>query len=310
MGIVRNQANTLRRGRVGQDTFYISRGRQIVRQAQNNSNYGETASRSYFQQRRRVMWGNLVNIYKVLQPVLQKAYETKKQNQSYYNKFMQLNMQGEQPCLMKAQAEEGCCVPSEYVISQGSLRSIQQGFQLYDFDGTELYCLTTDVKISSGTYNEMKVKEFSEMIINLNSDFQNGDAIGFVIITVDGLAVVQSASRPRCRLYYAEFTLDIDNDTDYVSDTPFENLVIQDTVTLSMMLSPFEFIPADSEDFYMSVIHVRKDQGKLYTSTQHLDGGPSGIYDEYATAGTWVRECIQSYGVDGTAPLRPGIETI
>lgn len=310
MGIVRNQANTLRRGRVGQDTFYISRGRQIVRQAQNNSNYGETASRSFAQQRRRVMWGNLVNMYKVLQPVLQKAYETKQQNQSYYNKFMQLNMHSEQPCLTKAQVEEGCCVPSDLIISKGSLRSIQQGFQLYDFDGTELYCLTTDIKISSGTYNSMTIKEFSEMIINSNSDFQNGDAIGFVILTVDGIATTQESSRPRCRMHYLEFTLDIDNNTDHVSDTPFDNAVIYDAVGMTMMLSPFGLIPPNSEDFYMSILHVRKDAGRILTSTQSLDGGPWGIYDEYAGSSAWIRKCILSYGVDVVAPLRPGIEPI
>lgn len=310
MGIVRNQANTLRRGRVGQDTFYISRGRQIVRQAQNNSNYGETASRSFAQQRRRIQWGNLVNMYKVLQPVLQKAYETKKQNQSFYNRFMQLNMSGDIPCLTKTQADEGCCVADSYVISQGSLRTIEQGFQLHDFDGTELYCLTTDVKLSSGTYNEMTVKAFSEMIIQYNSDFQTGDAIGFVILSQDGFFTPQSQARPRCRLYYAEFTLDVDDSTNLVGDTPFENVVIQDSVTLGMMLSPWNFIPAGSEDFVMSVLHVRKDSGRILTSTQKLDVGPWSYLDDYVGNATWIRQCILSYGVDVVAPLRPGIEQL
>lgn len=306
MGIVRNQANTLRRGRVGQDTFYISRGRQIVRQAQNNSNYGETASRSAFQQRRRIQWGNLVNMYKVLQPVLQKAYETKKQNQSFYNRFMQLNMNGSRPCLTKTQADEGCCVADSYVISQGSLRTIQQGFQLYDFDGAELYCLTTDVKLSSGTYNEMTVKAFSEMVIQYNSDFQNGDAIGFVIISQDGLFTPQHSARPRCRLHYVEFTLDVDDSTNLVGDTPFDNIVIQDSVTLGMMLSPWEFLTPDDENFVMSVIHVRKDSGRILTSTQKLDIGPWTVVDDYAFDGSWIMECMRSYGVDVVAPLRPG----
>lgn len=310
MGIVRNQANTLRRGRVGQDTFYISRGRQIVRQAQNNSNYGETASRSFFQQRRRVQWGNLVNMYKVLQPILQKAYETKKQSQSYYNRFMQLNMTDNRPCLTKTQAIEGCSVADAYVISQGSLRPINYGFQLHDFDGTELYCLTTDVKVASNTYNNMTVKEFSEMIIENNSDFQNGDAFGFVIITQEGLYTPQHSARPRCRLHYLEFTLDIDNTTDHVDDTPFENVILYDSVTGGMLLSPWEFLEPSEEDFVMALIHVRKDSGRILTSTQKLDIGPWTVVDDYANLGIWIKECIQSYGVDGVAPLRPGIQPI
>lgn len=310
MGIVRNQANTLRRGKVGQDTFYISRGRQIVRQAQNNSNYGESASRSYFQQSRRIQWGNLVNMYKVLQPVVQKAYETKKQNQSYYNRFMQLNMHGTRPCLTKTQADEGCCVADSYIIAQGSLRTIEYGFQLYDFGEEELYCLTTDVKIASGTYNSMTVKEFSEMIINRNSDFQNGDAIGFVIVSQDGLFTPQNLARPRCRLYYAEFTLDVDDSTTRVEDTPFDSIVLYDTVTNSLMLSPWMYLPAGSEDFVMALIHVRKENGRLLTSTQKFDIGPWSVVDDYTGTASWIRECCESYGVDGVAPLRPGIEPI
>lgn len=310
MGIVRNQANTLRRGRVGQDTFYISRGRQIVRQAQNNSNYGETASRSYFQQRRRIQWGNLVNMYKVLQPVLQKAYETKKQNQSFYNRFMQLNMNGNRPCLTKTQADEGCSVADSYVISQGSLRTIEYGFQLYDFGDAEKYCLTTDVKIASEEYNELSVKEFSEMIIDRNSDFQNGDAIGFVIVSQDGLFSPQHSARPRCRLHYAEFTLNVDDDTTHLDETPFENVVLFDTVTNSMMLSPWGFLSAGDEDFVMAVIHVRKDSGRILTSTQALNIGPWTVVDDYAMSAVWIRECVATYGVDVVAPLRPGVEPI
>lgn len=310
MGIVRNQANTLRRGKVGQDTYYISRGRQIVRQAQNNSNYGESASRSYFQQRRRVQWGNLVNMYKVLQPVLQKAYETKKQNQSYYNRFMQLNMNNDRPSLTKTQADEGCSVADSYIISQGSLRTIEYGFQLYDFGESELYCLTTDVKVTSGTYNDMTVKAFSEMIIEYNSDFQNGDAIGFVMISQDGLFGTQELARPRCRLHYAEFTLDVDDSTTHVGDTPFENVVIYDTVTNCMMLSPWGFLSAGEEDFVMAVIHIRQDSGRILTSTQRLDIGPWPYVDEYAGNAGWIRKCMLSYGLDVVAPLRPGFEPV
>lgn len=39
MALIRNAANKVRRGVVGQDTFYYTGGRQIVRQAKNNSNY-------------------------------------------------------------------------------------------------------------------------------------------------------------------------------------------------------------------------------------------------------------------------------
>jgi hypothetical protein len=249
-------------------------------------------------------------MYKVLQPVLQKAYETKKQNQSFYNRFMQLNMTGEHPCLNKTQADEGCCVADTYVISQGSLRTIEYGFQLYDFGEEELYCLTTDIQIVSGTYNSMTVKEFSEMIIERNSDFQNGDAIGFVILAQTGFSPVQNQARPRCRLYYAEFTLDVDDSTTLVEDTPFESVFIFDTVTNSMMLSPWMFIPAGSEDFVMALIHVRKDAGRILTSTQKFDVGPWSFLDDYAGNATWIRQCILSYGVDVVAPLRPGVESI
>ncbi|MGX8697838.1 MAG: hypothetical protein ACSW8D_15775, partial [Prevotella sp.] len=158
MAIVRNQANSLRKGRVGQDTFYVSRGRQIVRQGRNNSNYGDTATRSQAMQYRRSRWGNLVNCYKALQPVLQKAYETKKPNQSFYNRFMQLNMTGKTPALTKVMCEQGFCVGDFYTIAQGSLPSVGGSVITIEQSGVELNALPLDLLLSTHISNETLVK--------------------------------------------------------------------------------------------------------------------------------------------------------
>ena len=52
------------KGGAGGYTFYVRGGEQVIRQRKNNSNYGETASRTYAQMIRRIRWGNLVNVFK------------------------------------------------------------------------------------------------------------------------------------------------------------------------------------------------------------------------------------------------------
>lgn len=124
MALVRNAANTLRKGRIGETTYYTSKGRQIARQALNNSNYGESARRSIAQQTRRVKWANLVNFYKLCAAWMPKAFENKKAGQTDYNKFMQLNTNAARVALTRDQAINGGAVVDALAITQGTLPSV------------------------------------------------------------------------------------------------------------------------------------------------------------------------------------------
>ena len=305
MAIVRNQANTLRKGRVGQDTFYVSRGRQIVRQGRNNSNYGDTATRSQAMQYRRSRWGNLVNCYKALQPVLQKAYETKKPNQSFYNRFMQLNMTGKTPALTKVMCEQGFCVGDFYTIAQGSLPSVGGSVILVEQSGVELNALPLDLILTTHISNETLVKDLSAEIIANNPDFENGDALGFVAVVQEGIEATQASSEPRLRLYYSEFVLNTDStNTDTIAETPWENQVLYDATSGKNVLFPYD--RTGVVDYVgLACIHVKQQGGQLKVSTEKLDWGSSAFMEDFSENAAWSTECMESYGVDADVPLDP-----
>lgn len=305
MAIVRNQANTLRKGRVGQDTFYVSRGRQIVRQGRNNSNYGDTATRSQAMQYRRSRWGNLVNCYKALQPVLQKAYETKKPNQSFYNRFMQLNMTGKTPALTKSMCEQGFCVGDFYTIAQGSLPSVGGSVITAEISGVELNVLPLDLLLTTHISNETLVKDLSAEIIEKNPDFENGDALGFVAVVQEGIEATQASSEPRLRLYYSEFVLNTDStNTDAIAETPWENQVVYDAASGKNVLFPYD--RTGVVDYVgLACIHVKQQGGQLKVSTEKLDWGSVAFMEDFSENAAWSTECMESYGVDADVPLDP-----
>lgn len=84
-----------------------------------------TNPRTQSQMAHRARWANCVNMYRVNQSWLKYAFETKKSNQSEYNKFMSLNAANSPIFLTKQEAAAGACVVAPYVIMQGSLPSIE-----------------------------------------------------------------------------------------------------------------------------------------------------------------------------------------
>lgn len=160
-------------GRLGQDVYY--------------SVYGETRSRTLAaevsnprtqaQMSQRVRWANCVNIYRANQSWQKNAYETAKRNQSDYNKFMSLNVAGSNIYLTKQQAAAGACVVSPYIMSQGSLPSIEctpttGGWQ------TNIYLPSSFVLSASTT-----VGEFATALLPLNPALREGDQLSFIRLT-------------------------------------------------------------------------------------------------------------------------------
>ena len=81
--------------------------------------------RTNSQMEQRTRWANLVNFYRANAGWMKFAYETKKQNQSEYNKFMSLNVPSARIYLPKSIASQGGCVVDAYQMTQGSLASVE-----------------------------------------------------------------------------------------------------------------------------------------------------------------------------------------
>lgn len=282
-------SNQRRVGRVGDTTYYVRDGEQIARQSRNNSNYGETASRSEAQQLRRVKWANLVNFYRACQFWMPKAFESVKQGQTMYNKFMQLNINESRVALTKDMAQSGCCCPELYQVAKGSFPQIQLSAGDATFDNKSSIVVTQAI---SGTTT---VGDLAADIISNNEEVIEGDNLAFVFF----YSSRDAQDYPYLRSVYKEITLNTSSTVLVSSIIPVD--VIGKTSDGFLGITP----QTGQWDFtQFTVIRTRKENGKLRVSSAFVGVAPVSFIGDFITA-DWYDECIASYGVDENVPLDP-----
>lgn len=284
MGIVRNPANTMRRGRVGETTYYISGGQQIARQALNGSNFGESARRSDAQQKRRVLWANLVNFYKASRGWMPKAFETKKRNQSDYNKFIQLNINSTKIALTKSEAEAGACVVSNFLVSQGSLPSI-------DISKVGDKWLTNIAAGSLVISGATTVGEFSEALLAANANIRRGMQLSFVSYQQS----VDPMGTPRVISRCYEVTID-----------PSNTVMLFDSFPAFCAEVTNGFLGTSDNISIGGFAYILSEQttSGLIVSTQQLVSNNGELVSRYSGTAQ-LRLSIDSYGVDNEVVLSP-----
>lgn len=284
MAIIRNAANTIMRGRVGETTYYVSLGRQVARQRLNNSNYGKDARRTEAQQVRRVKWANLINFYRASKKWMPRAYETTKKGQTDYNRFMQINIPTSTISLTKQLASSGACVVEPYLISQGSIPSI--GVEKFS-DGWITNLMLGNLE----TTDNMSVKDFSLALVNNNKQVRLGMQLSFVsyMQTVDTIGV----PRITCTLY--EVTLS-DTNTAMLSDyLPAFCRSVNDGylgTSNAIVTGAFAYILSSN------------DNGRIQVSTQRLINNNTELITNYSSKQSATKS-IDSYGIDTEYVLSP-----
>lgn len=133
--------------------------------------------RTESQMTQRVKWSNLVNLYRANRNWMKYAYETKKQTQSEYNKFMSLNVSSSPIYLPKQVAGAGGCVVAPYQITQGSLPSIEM-VETDDWWQTNII-LPDDTQWQPS----WTVAQFTQMVLPLNPGIREGDQLSFIRMT-------------------------------------------------------------------------------------------------------------------------------
>lgn len=284
MGIIRNAANRKIRGRIGDTTYYVSLDRQIARQALNSSNYGESARRTEAQQSRRVKWSNLVNFYKLSKRWMPKAFESKKKGQSDYNRFMSINLPYSTVALTRDEALQGACVVEPFIVSQGSLPTIEV-VKDGDYYKTNIVC---EIDIQDG---DTQVNHFAAEIIAKNTFIEEGMQLSFVSYQ----QFTNSAGVPQCTCAFYEVTLDLNNTnplSDYMPffccNTEADGFVSAEKVSTGC----FAYIISDQRG------------GKIRVSSQTLINNNSSMIALYSSA-SQRQQSIDSYGVDTEVVLSP-----
>lgn len=291
MAKIRVSTNPLYKGGAGGYSFYVRGGEQVVRQRKNNSNYGDTASRTFAQMVRRVKWSNLVNMYKVFKPWMPKAYEQKAPGQTDYNIFMSLNANIVNAALTRDMSLGDNCVIEPVQVSRGSLPVVDVSV----VDGSLAY--KTSIKCTLAVTANTTVGQLSSSIIANNAEFIDGDNLA-IIKFINYLE--PRVEWPVAQSVYAELTLD-------VSDTRTLASVVGLAGLFSKSEDNFLLLNANLEnEVGVAAIHTRKSGASLAVSSQSIVMRTNAVVDQFIDE-IWVMSCIMTYGLDPSVLLDPTI---
>lgn len=284
------------KGGAGGYTFYVRGGEQVIRQRKNNSNYGDTASRTYAQMIRRIRWGNLVNVFKAIKLWQRKAYDSKLAGQTDYNWFMKLNVNSAIVGTSKEMNESGCAIIEPYQVSVGSLPPINNSVA---GSGNNY---VTDIVLSSAITGSTTVGQLSVDILNNNPQYQEGDNIAFIFFRN---WLTSRTEWPYAASIYTEITLD-------TTSTKLLSTIVNLGSRLSKSTGNFLQASFASTGLYdvthevgFVAIHTRRSTNQLLVSSQNIVMNDSSLIAQFS-GDEWDAQCIASYGLSDQAPLDPG----
>ena len=159
--------------KLGGSVLYQAMGQ--TRQRELAANVANPRTNSQMEQRTR--WANLVNFYRANAGWMKFAYETKKQNQSEYNKFMSLNVPSARIYLPKSIASQGGCVVDAYQMTQGSLASVEVVKNGAAWQ-TNLYLVSATNLDENSTIGEVTAQ-----LLPANPAVREGDQLSFLRFT-------------------------------------------------------------------------------------------------------------------------------
>lgn len=255
--------------------LYQQNGRTLARELAASVSNPRTSS----QMEQRVKWANLVSFYRGNRQWMPRAFETKKQTQSDYNKFMSLNVANSNIYLTKQQAAGGACVVGPYKITEGSLPPVEV-FATDEGWGTSLYLGAAEPADTLGAW--------SKALLDNNAGLRLGDQISLIRVTqitsnVTGVPYIQ------VRAY--EMILDP------LSQEPVYNYMPTDIFGAVQIDESYTMGVGDSGNAgAFAFIVSRSAGGRLQVSTQSLTLVNMAEFLAEYTSDVQLQLAIQSYG--------------
>ena len=246
-------------------------------------------SNTPMQMRQRTKWGNVIQMYKGICPLINYGFESKPVGKSDYNMFMKVNMKGSDIYLTREEVAGGGCIAAPYQLTQGTLPSI---VIVGSGDNAR-----TDISLGDLTIDaETTVKDFAQAVVNNNADYDYGDQISFfdVLQRVNAVTGI-----PYCQFLATNVVLDKASEVkllDMVSKYGF--------ATVDGFLGHIEGEGAG----VFAWVHSRKASGKTLVSTQSLINNNAQVIAEYSGAEAYKRS-VKTYGGESSAFLTPGTTT-
>lgn len=265
--------------------------------------------RTIDQMSQRVKWANLVNFYRANKSWMKFAFETKPTNRTDYNQFMSLNVANSRIYLPKDVANQGGCVVDSYVMTQGSLASIEitkgEGvFYSNLFIPEELDIVATTT-----------VADVSKALIQSNPALREGDQISFIRLTQQTSA---NTGVPFVVVRKYEVILN-------TSDLRFFSQFMPSSYITSDMNGDNNCIAVNDSGNAGGFLLIlsRTTGGKTYVSTQSVIVANNAATIEAYSSSNALQAAIDSYGEstepfltsttadqDSQAPVQPSVVSI
>ena len=246
-------------------------------------------SNTPMQMRQRTKWGNVIQMYKGICPLINYGFESKPVGKSDYNMFIKVNMKGSDIYLTREEVAGGGCIAAPYQLTQGTLPSI---VTVGEGDNVR-----TDISLGDLTIDaETTVKDFAQAVVNNNPDYDYGDQISFfdVLQRVNAVTGI-----PYCQFLATNVLLDKASEVkllDLVSKYGF--------ATVDGYLGHIEGEGAG----VFAWVHSRKSSAKTLVSTQSLVNNNYEMIAEYSGDQAYKRS-VKTYGGESSAFLTPGTTT-
>ena len=272
-------------GSAGSLTFKQVNGQTVVSEKATTVKNTRTPA----QQRQRTKWGNVVQMYKGICPLINYGFESKPLGCSDYNMFMKANMKGSDIYLTREEVAGGGCVAYPYQLTQGTLPSI---VIVGSGENARTDIKLGDLKIDANTL----VKDFAMAVVSNNADHDFGDQISFfdVLQRVNAVTGI-----PYCQFLATNVVLDKASEVkllDIVSKYGF--------ATVDGYLGHIE---GEGDGVY-AWVHSRKSSAKTLVSTQTLVNNNAEMIAEYSGDQAYKRS-VKTYGGENSSFLTPGTTT-
>ncbi len=272
-------------GSAGSLTFKQVNGQTVVSEKATTVKNTRTPA----QQRQRTKWGNVVQMYKGICPLINYGFESKAPGCSDYNMFMKVNMKNSDIYLTREEVAGGACIAAPYQLTQGTLPSI---VIVGSGENVRTDIKLGDLKIDANTL----VKDFAMAVVSNNADYDFGDQISFfdVLQRVNAVTGI-----PYCQFLATNVVLDKTSEVkllDIVSKYGF--------ATVDGYLGHIE---GEGDGVY-AWVHTRKSSAKTLVSTQSFVNNNAEMIAEYSGDQAYKRS-VQTYGGESSSFLTPGTTT-
>ena len=265
-------------GKVGDLVYTVRSGEQLIRGVPSKVRNPRTE----LQMAQRMKWPNVLAAYRALQPYMKDCFETKQGGQTDYNRFMGTNLHAEPVYLEKSAARLGAGIVAPYVISQGSLPSIQ-------VSGATP---ATDIALGQLTIgDDTTVAEFAQAVVQNNYAYSYGDQIAF-------FRLVQEEDSQDGHPYISVSATRVNLD-------PTDTSTLRSVAPASGFSTVSGMLGADAALTGAGIawVHSRTVNGKTHVSSQRLVVD-NDLLEEYGTA-QMLTAATKSYGGTTDIFIRP-----